>query len=191
MIVRTATRRRGGATVVEVALVMSVFLMFLFGLFEYCRFLLMQHVATNAARDGARYAVVNVSRPTSFVDTDFYDGAATSMSVVRYVSLRLASNDKMMKSASPTAFKDTAGNPAGTTQCQVEVFPCDPAQLNLTPPQIAPKPGFPATVTWNQASFGERIAVRLTGTYVPVLPSFLLMGSTFPMTVTVTAGSEG
>lgn len=190
MIVRT-TRRRGGATVVEVALVISVFLMFLFGLFEYCRYLLMLHVSTNAARDGARYAVVNVNRPSTFVDTDFYDGARTFQSVVRYTSMRLATNDKMMKSATPTPFKDTAGNPAGTTQCQVEVFPCDPAQLNLTPPQVAPKPGFPATVLWNQASFGERIAVRLTGTYVPVLPNFLLMGTTIPMSVSVTAGSEG
>ena len=33
--------------------------MFLFGVFEYCRFVFLQQVMLNAAREGARFAVVN------------------------------------------------------------------------------------------------------------------------------------
>ena len=42
--------RRRGMTVVESALVLSVFLLLLFGIFEYRRFLLVLHVTNNAAR---------------------------------------------------------------------------------------------------------------------------------------------
>lgn len=60
--------RRRGVTIVESALVLSIFLMLLFGIFEYCRFLMVLHVTHNAARDGARYAAVNVNCPSDQVD---------------------------------------------------------------------------------------------------------------------------
>lgn len=188
---RTAGRRRGGATVVEAALVMSVFLLFLFGIFEYCRFLLMMHVATNAARDAARYAVVNVGRPSTFDATAFNDGVATYPSVTEYAVQKLASNDKMIVHASPTSYRNATGSVIGTAECKIEVFPCDPTQLAATPPAVAPKPGYPATVSWNSAAFGERIAVRITGTYRPALPSLLMMSASIPFEATVTMGSEG
>ena len=59
MLLRRANRRRG-MTLVESTLVLMVFLMLLFGIFEYCRFLMVLHITNNAARDGARYAVVNL-----------------------------------------------------------------------------------------------------------------------------------
>lgn len=191
MIARRTAARRGGAAVVEVALVMSVFLLFLFGIFEYCRFLLMMHVATNAARDGARYAVVNVGRPNNFDKRAFSDGVSTYVSVTQYTVERLASNDKMIQSATPTSYQNTGGGTAGTAMCKIEVFPCDPAKLALTPPQVAAKPGYPTTVYWNSASFGERIAVRITGKYKPALPSFLMMPTEIDFDATVTMGSEG
>ena len=60
-------RLRRGAAIVESTLVLSVFLMLLFGMFEYCRFLLVLHVTNNAARDGVRYAAVNVTKPATDV----------------------------------------------------------------------------------------------------------------------------
>lgn len=51
---------RRGAAAVEAALVLAVFFMLLFGVYEFSRFLMVLHVANNAARDASRYASVNV-----------------------------------------------------------------------------------------------------------------------------------
>ncbi|QEL13989.1 TadE family protein [Limnoglobus roseus] len=166
MIRRPVSTRRSGATTVEAAVVMSVFLLFLFGIFEYCRYLMMIEVTTNAARDGARYAVVNVNKGSTFDSTDY---SATYPSIKKYVNTRMAGVNSMIDSYTVT------------------VFPCDDAMLALTPPQAVAKSG----ATWNEAQFGERIAVKITGNYRTVLPSFLLMSATIPVNVVVTMGSEG
>jgi Flp pilus assembly protein TadG len=56
---RASVRR--GAAMVETAAVAAIFLLFLFGVLEYCRLLYVQQVVSNAAREGARYAIVNAS----------------------------------------------------------------------------------------------------------------------------------
>jgi Flp pilus assembly protein TadG len=158
-------RRRAGATTVEVAVVLSVFLMFLFGVFEYCRYLLMLHVTTNAARDAARYAVVNVDKGSTFNTTNAADG---SLSILGFVDQRMAAVSQMFNNYQRT------------------VFACDMTQLNAATPVVAVKPG-----AWNEAQFGERIAVRITGDYKTALPNLLLMTNTIPVNVVVTMGSEG
>jgi Flp pilus assembly protein TadG len=60
---------RRGATAVETAAVVSVFLLFLFGIFEYCRLIYVRQVVENAAREGARYAIVNSYNTTVVSDT--------------------------------------------------------------------------------------------------------------------------
>ena len=57
-------------TSVIVQIMLVLFLLFLFGIFEYCRFILALHAVTNACRDGARYAVVNSNKPDTFDDVD-------------------------------------------------------------------------------------------------------------------------
>jgi Flp pilus assembly protein TadG len=64
---RNAVRR--GAAAVETAAVVSVFLLFLFGVFEYCRMIYVRQVVDNAAREGARYAIVNTYNSTLVTDT--------------------------------------------------------------------------------------------------------------------------
>ncbi len=59
------TARRRGATAVETALVISIALLFLFGIVEYARLLFFLHVADNAVREGARYAVVHTGDGTT------------------------------------------------------------------------------------------------------------------------------
>jgi len=59
MRVRVVRHPRRGATAVEVALVLSVTLLLLFGLLEYGRLFLMKQTMENAAREGARWAVVH------------------------------------------------------------------------------------------------------------------------------------
>lgn len=57
---------------VEMAFVVSIFMFLLFGIFEYCRFVFIRQVVVNAAREGARYAVVNTLDTTVVADTQTY-----------------------------------------------------------------------------------------------------------------------
>lgn len=49
---------RRGTTLPELAFVIAVCLLFLFGIYEYGRFVMMKNLLDNAAREGSRYAVV-------------------------------------------------------------------------------------------------------------------------------------
>jgi Flp pilus assembly protein TadG len=53
------THRRTGATVVETAIVIGAALMFMLAIYEYGRFVMIHQAMENAAREGARYAVVH------------------------------------------------------------------------------------------------------------------------------------
>jgi Flp pilus assembly protein TadG len=56
---------RTGTTLVEVALVLSLFLMLVFGLCEYGRYVMTRQLLEHAARTGARFAVVQLSDATT------------------------------------------------------------------------------------------------------------------------------
>ena len=194
MLVRRSARRarRRGMTIVESALVLVIFLMLLFGLFEYCRFLLVLHVTNNASRDGARYAVINGTRPATFDKTDFTDaGGTTYPSVIKYTTARMGGVDKQLQGF------------------QVAVYPVDAAGLLLTPPVVRSKTLSTATPTpvypdpfsptlssdpnwpgWNAAAFPDRLAVQIKGNYQPIGASFLMMPSTIPVNVTSMMGME-
>jgi Flp pilus assembly protein TadG len=185
MKLRRAARRRG-TTIVETALVLAVFCMLLFGVFEYCRFLYVQHVVHNAARDGARYAVVNVDKPATFDATDYTDASGTTFAnIQKYTTARLGGADKQL------------------SNYKVAVYAVDPTGLSLSPPVIRPRSTSPPTypnpfnasdpnkVPWNQAVFAEEIAVTIQGTYTPLLPSLLSMPASMTFTITAIAGSEG
>jgi Flp pilus assembly protein TadG len=71
MIMRRPVRpTRGGATTVELALVLSVLILFLFSIFEYGRFVMVENVLINAVRDGCRYALVHCQDVTVAADTE-------------------------------------------------------------------------------------------------------------------------
>jgi hypothetical protein len=53
-------RERRGAVTVEAALVLPICLIFLFGIFEYGRYVMFVQILTNASREAARYAVTHV-----------------------------------------------------------------------------------------------------------------------------------
>src|SRR5208282_941126 len=62
MIVKRGSQAvRAGTTVVEVALVLLVCLIFMFAIYEYGRFLMMRQLVENAAREGARQAVTGTN----------------------------------------------------------------------------------------------------------------------------------
>ena len=191
MLLRRANRRRG-MTLVESTLVLMVFLMLLFGIFEYCRFLMVLHITNNAARDGARYAVVNLDKPDTFNTVDY---SATKPSVVKYTTMRMAGVQRQIDNI------DATYSPTGF---QVAVYVCDQAGLNSATPiiraksasGIAPYPDpfnalAPNAVFWNNAGFTERVAVTIRGTYQPFTPVLLIMPTTIPIYVTAVMGSEG
>ena len=162
-------RRRGGVTLVECTFVLSIFLMFLFAIFEYSRLLMLLHVSNNAARSGARHATVNTDKGGAFV----YADSGSTESIEKHVKNQMGGADTMIHDFAVTC------------------FPCDTAQLYADPPVLTPKTGSPP---WNQATFTERIAVRITGKYRPVLPFVVFFYSNtdfVPIQVTAAAGSEG
>jgi len=57
--------RRPGTSMVEFVVVATVFLLFLMGVLEYARLMFTMQLINNAAREGARYAVIAVNTPTS------------------------------------------------------------------------------------------------------------------------------
>jgi Flp pilus assembly protein TadG len=67
--IRKRSRRRQGTTAVETAVVAMIFFMLMFSIFEYARFIFTQQIIFQAAREGARYAVVNTN------DTSMVTGA--------------------------------------------------------------------------------------------------------------------
>ncbi len=56
---------RRAATIVESAFVLSIALLFLFGIFEYARFVYLNQVMYNAATMGARYAAAHTGDGTT------------------------------------------------------------------------------------------------------------------------------
>jgi Flp pilus assembly protein TadG len=65
--------RRPAATLVETAMVISIFLMVLFGIFEYGRFVMTRQLMENAAREGARWAIANTYNGTTAQLRDVVD----------------------------------------------------------------------------------------------------------------------
>jgi Flp pilus assembly protein TadG len=70
-------RRRDGRTAVEAAIVINVVVILLLGVFEYGRLIMMKQLADNAAREGARQAVVNTD-PSSGVTTATIQATVTN-----------------------------------------------------------------------------------------------------------------
>ncbi|MBP3959068.1 pilus assembly protein [Gemmata sp. G18] len=189
LVTRLRRKHRRGMTVVESALVLSVFMLLLFGMFEYCRFLMVLHISNNAARDGARYAVVNLDKPSTFDDTDYTDASGTIyLSIQNYTTARMGGMQKNIEGF------------------QVAAYAVDQSGLALSPPVVRPKAkstapagtypnpfnaSDPYAVPWNTAVFTEKIAVTIDGNYRPLLPTLMLMPTLISVKTTAIMGSEG
>src|SRR6476660_2405377 len=93
---------RRGAAVVETAAVVSVFLLLLFGLVEFSRLIFIDQLVTTAAREGARYAVVNTDDPNLEANVD------------KEVRRVMGSMDGQVKNFKvQTYMADAAGNKSG------------------------------------------------------------------------------
>lgn len=175
MIRKAQSQRRRGAAAVEMGVVGILLFMMLFGVFEYCRLLYVLHVANNAARDAARFAVVHTSGGGAMPGEPTTIGYAELDELVRTGQI-----------GGYIAGSGMGGMERNIENFTVEIFAADPAGLAETPAVVRPVPGG----QWNSATFSQKIAVRISGNYRPVLPSLLFMGSTVPIQVTVMSSSE-
>jgi len=69
MRIQKSSPQRKAATTVEFAVVCIPLFLFLFGIYEYGRFVFTLQVMENSAREGARYAIVHTYDPTVAADT--------------------------------------------------------------------------------------------------------------------------
>jgi len=74
---RRCPRRRRGATVVEFAVVAPLLFLFVFAMIEFGRMVMVEQILTNAAREGARRAILEQSTATE-VETIVSDYLAGS-----------------------------------------------------------------------------------------------------------------
>jgi Flp pilus assembly protein TadG len=146
---RCALPRRRAATVVEAAFVISIMLLFMFGIFEYCRFIFLLQVCENSAREGARFAVARTGDGTTTAD------------VVNFVNSKMSGRQSDL---------------AGYT---VTVQNVDPATGVMIP-----------NSNWNDAPFAGAIMVRVSGTYTPMMPSFLKTQTSIQIRATSMMSSE-
>ena len=62
---RKPVHQRRGVTLVETAVVLNIFLLLMFAIMEYGRFVMQGQLLINAAREGCRYATVNTNTVTT------------------------------------------------------------------------------------------------------------------------------
>jgi Flp pilus assembly protein TadG len=111
-----AARRRGIVWTVEAAVVLPLLLLFLFAVFEFARFLFVNQLINNAAREGARYAVVNVTTATTTQVQNYVNNYLAGQGV-QLKNFTPANNIKVFQ-ADPVTGKDTGNSWQNTPACQ-------------------------------------------------------------------------
>jgi hypothetical protein len=99
----------------------------------------------------------------------------------------------MVYTANPTNLQPVYANGAGALICQACV-PIDTTGADIPWASVTydangnPEPWLNAPYT--NAGFNQTIAVVVTGTYTPILPTFLFMGNTIPVSAQAIMYSE-
>jgi hypothetical protein len=194
-------RRRTAAHLVELAFVLPVFLFFVFGILEYGRYVMTLQIMTNAAREGARFAVVTTNDASSNPTQDVQDYVFNYMAAqnVQLSSPTGGSFDAhvniMVYTADPTNLQPVYVNGAsgGTLICQA-CTPVDTSGNDILWSNVDydakgnPEPWLKAPYT--NAGINQTISVVIAGTYTPALPTFLFMGNTIPVSAQAIMYSE-
>lgn len=153
---------RQGTYTVEFAIVASIFFLFLFGILEYSRFVMTLEGLQNAAREGARFAVVHTHDKTT---TDVQNEVDSRLSSV---AIQLDGYSKTSNIQVYTANAVT-GNPVDESGNTVSNWTQAP---------------------FTNAQFGQAIAVQISGTYKPILPNFLMLNSSLTVRTRYLMNSE-
>lgn len=103
---RTPTRRRG-VTLVETAMVISMMLLFMMGVFEYGRFISVLQVVENATREGARMGIAHTNDK---VTSDIVARITTKLAGMDYqlTNLQISVNGQILRPSKPGDVAGTA-----------------------------------------------------------------------------------
>ena len=177
---RLITRRdraRRGATTVETALVLLIAFLFMFGIFEYGRFMFFLEVAENAAREGARFATVYAGRGITV-------GSNTDVANIQTVGTKKVMYDD---STTPTvpAVPPTV---RGVVNYYMRGRQGDVTSYNIEVNSFNPQTG--ANGAWDAGGFGTSVAVRITGNYQFMAPQLLGFTGTVPINIRSMTNSE-
>jgi hypothetical protein len=112
-------RHRGGAATVELAMVLLPTTLIFFGLFEFGRLLMAQQLATQAAFQGARLAVVSTPQGDTQAITNYVKSKLSPMLVV--TNIRIYQTDGTL---------DTSGKPKDVGLWPASAFG-EPLVVNL------------------------------------------------------------
>jgi Flp pilus assembly protein TadG len=159
---RFRLQQRRGTYTVEFAVVSSVFFLFLFGILEYSRFVMTLEGMQNAAREGARYAVVHT-----------HDKTASD--IQNEVDSRLSSIGLQLQGYSKTS--------------NIQVYMANPVTGNPVD-ENGNSVGTWTQAPFTSAQFGQAIAVQVSGTYKPILPNFLMLNSSLSLRARYVMNSE-
>jgi Flp pilus assembly protein TadG len=146
MVLSRNSQRLGGS-VVDFALVLPIYLMIIFGILEYARYLFAMDVFNNAAREGARYAVTNCNNGVTLTDVQNYVN-----------NTYMAGVGSQLQNYVPTGANNVAS---------IRCYRCDQTG--------APLSSWLATNDWTNAAYGTPIAVEITGQFKPLVPVVLLL----------------
>lgn len=80
---RSRKTKRRGAAVIEFAVVAPIFFLFIIGLIEFGRVMMVQQILVQTSRDGARHAIVNGSTIETTRDLVQQQVASSSVTVER------------------------------------------------------------------------------------------------------------
>src|SRR2546423_4106633 len=86
-------RRSRGAATVEMALVLPIVLIFMFGIFEYGRYFMTLQLLNNAAREGARYAIAHL-QPVTIGSTTYGNATSDVTTVITNVTAGIGLNNQ-------------------------------------------------------------------------------------------------
>lgn len=106
---RRRTHGRQGAVAVEAGIVLPIVFLFILGVFEFGRYLMVMQLQANAAREAARYAIAHTQ---SVVLAGVTYGNATSD--VTNVFDQYAANQKLTSQSVTVYLSDSTGNNIGT-----------------------------------------------------------------------------
>src|SRR5262245_10102372 len=101
-----ARARRAGAAVIEFAVVVPVLLLFLLGIVEYGRMLMVAQMTTSGSREGARYAVQADAIPSG---VDQYVRTSLTQTVVPSAGITAVAVEYQVSSSDPAYTADNQG----------------------------------------------------------------------------------
>lgn len=109
IMLKTRGEKRRGASLVEFAFIVPVLLLLLVGILEYSRFLFTVQVMNNAAREGARYVVVNTTTTLTTTDIQNYVNTYMAGTGAQLSGYSATSNITVFQASATTGLDNSGG----------------------------------------------------------------------------------